>query len=99
MTGSDNPMPDSSGTLRRRLGGTLRQAGLLAAAALPLAVGLLGAAYAVPTALGGAYLLVRNVQLLRASSDRHVALASFHASNLFLLLLFLGVVVDVLGRR
>jgi hypothetical protein len=39
------------------------------------------------------------VALLRQPTDRRLALANFHASNLFLLLLFLGVVLDAGLRR
>jgi protoheme IX farnesyltransferase len=72
---------------------------LLATAALPVATGALGAAYGVPTALASAYLLTRNVQLVRHPADRRLALASFHAANLWLLVLFLGVALDVLTGR
>jgi heme O synthase-like polyprenyltransferase len=48
---------------------------------------------------GGGLLLARNLELLRRPTDRRLALANFHASNLFLLLLFLGVVLDVGLRR
>ena len=72
---------------------------LLAAAALPVATGLLGVGYALPTALASAYLLARNVQLVRRPAERRVALASFHASNLWLLVLFLAVVLDALLAR
>lgn len=70
---------------------------LLAAAALPVATGLLGVAYAGPTALASTYLLVRNVQLVRHPAERRLALASFHAANLWLLILFLAVALDVLA--
>lgn len=74
-------------------------AGLLVAAALPALLGLTGPAYAVPTAAGSAYLVYRNLQLLARPESRPAALASFHAANLWLLLLFVGMVLDVLGRR
>src|SRR5262245_55894071 len=72
---------------------------LLAAAALPVAMGLLGLLYAAPTALAGAYLLARNVQLVRQPTERRLAMASFHAANLWLLVLFLGVALDAVARR
>ena len=76
----------------------LNSAGLVLSAALPPALGLAGWAYAVPTALGSAWLLRQDLALLRAPTDRRRALAAFHAANLWLLLLFLGVVLDTLAR-
>jgi len=73
--------------------------GLLTAACLPVALGLLGFPYAVMLALGSLYLVARNLQLVARPGERRLALASFHASNLWLLLVFLGVLLDVLGRR
>ncbi len=73
-------------------------ASLLATAALPVALGQLGWPYGLLGGAGGAYLLARNVQLAAHPFDRRLALASFHASNLFLLLLFAGVAFDVLRR-
>ena len=72
--------------------------GLVAAAALPVLLGLLGPAYAVAVGLASVYLLARTLQLVARPSERRLALHSFHASNLWLLLVFLGVVADVLGR-
>ncbi len=76
----------------------LNSAGLVLSAALLPALGLAGWAYAVPTALGSAWLLRQDLALLRAPTDRRRALAAFHAANLWLLLLFLGVVLDTLAR-
>lgn len=78
----------------------LNTVGLLGSSFLPFALGFLGWAYLlVGVALGGGLLLVKNLQLVARPSDRRLALANFHASNLFLLLLFLGVVADVLLKR
>ena len=71
--------------------------GLVATAALPVLLGLLGPAYAVAVGLASVYLLARTLQLAARPSERRLALHSFHASNLWLLLVFLGVVADVLG--
>jgi heme o synthase len=69
--------------------------GLLVASVLPFALGLLGWTYLiVGVAAGGGLLLARNLALLRRPTDRALALANFHASNLCLLLLFIGVVLD-----
>ena len=74
--------------------------GLLASSLLPFALGMLGWAYLLVGVLGGGGLLLsRNLQLASRPADRRLALANFHASNLFLLLLFLGVVIDVVARR
>jgi heme O synthase-like polyprenyltransferase len=63
-------------------------------------MGLLGWPYLlVGVVAGGGLLLTRNLELLRRPTDRRLALANFHASNLFLLLLFLGVVLDAGLRR
>jgi protoheme IX farnesyltransferase len=73
--------------------------GLLGASLLPALLGLLGPAYLLVGVLpGGAFLLRQNWRLLGAPTDRRLALANFHASNLFLLGLFLGVVADALVR-
>ncbi|MBI3031558.1 MAG: protoheme IX farnesyltransferase [Candidatus Rokubacteria bacterium] len=78
----------------------LNTVGLLASSLLPGALGILGWAYVlIGPALGGSLLLVRNLQLVAHPSDRRLAFANFHASNLFLLLLFLGVVADLVLRR
>ena len=74
--------------------------GLLGASLLPYLLGFLGVPYLIIGVLpGGGLLLRKNLLLLRSPSDRRLALANFHASNLFLLLLFLGVVADVVLRR
>ena len=74
--------------------------GLLGASILPFAFGILGWAYlVVGVAVGGSLLVQRQIQLLAQPTDRRLALGSFHASNLFLLLLFLGVALDVAIRR
>ena len=72
--------------------------GLLASTLLPWILGILGGVYVVTAAAGGGFLLWRNLALLARPTDRRLALANFHASNLFLLLLFLGVVLDVWWR-
>ena len=78
----------------------LNTGGLLASSVLPWALGILGWPYLVFGVLsGGSLLLVRNIRLARHPTDRRLALRNFHASNLFLLLLFLGVVLDVAARR
>ena len=78
----------------------LNTGGLLASSVLPFALGMLGWVYLVlGVLLGGGFLLTRNLQLAGRPGDRRLALANFHASNLFLLLLFLGVVLDVVARR
>lgn len=92
-------LPAVAGPARAARGIVLNTAGLLASAALPVSLGFLGAPYAAFTAIASAYLLTRNVQLLAHPADRRLALASFHASNLWLLALFVGVVADVLVRR
>ncbi len=75
-------------------------AGLLVSSALPFALGIVGWPYlAIAVGAGGGLLAVRQLQLRAAPADRRRALRSFHASNLFLLLLFLGVALDVVIRR
>ena len=72
---------------------------LLAASVLPFMLGLAGWTYVlVGVAPGGTYLLRRNFLLVDSPQDRKVAMANFHASNLFLLLLFVGVVLDAWVR-
>lgn len=71
---------------------------LLLAAALPVALGLFGAWYVVPTAIGSAALLTATLRLMRAPTERPLAMQAFHTSNVWLLLLFVGVVLDVLRR-
>ena len=78
----------------------LNTVGLLAASVLPFALGILGWAYLLLGVVAGGSLLVACQLALRAHpTDRRLALRSFHASNLFLLLLFLGVALDVALRR
>jgi protoheme IX farnesyltransferase len=73
--------------------------GLLASSLLPFVLGMLGWVYVlVGVGAGGSLLVVRNLQLLARPTDRRLALHNFHASNLFLLLLFLGVVLDAWVR-
>lgn len=90
-------LPAVAGPARAARSILLNTVGLVATGALPVGLGLLGPAYAVALAVGSAHLLARTVQLLRRP-DRPLALQCFHASNLWLLLLFVGVVADVLGR-
>jgi protoheme IX farnesyltransferase len=86
-----------AGTVRGILANTV---GLLGSSLLPFVLGILGWTYLVLGVLaGGSLLLRRNLQLAARPGDGRLALASFHASNLFLLLLFLGVVADVVVRR
>jgi protoheme IX farnesyltransferase len=91
-------LPAVKGEARAARGIAVNSAALLVAAAAPVALGLLGLPYAILVAIGSAYLLARNLQLLAHPLERRLALASFHASNLWLLLVFLGVLLDVLGR-
>ena len=93
-------LPAVKGEARTARSILLNTGGLLASSVLPFALGMLGWVYLVlGVVLGGGFLLARNVQLARRPADRRLALANFHASNLFLLLLFLGVVLDVVARR
>lgn len=72
---------------------------LLAASVLPFMLGLAGWTYVlVGVVPGGTNLLRRNFLLVDAPQDRKLAMANFHASNLFLLLLFVGVVADAWVR-
>ena len=74
-------------------------AGLLAASFLPVPLGSLGWPYLVIAVFGGGTLLLAcNLRLLRDPTDRRLAMANFHVSNLYLLLLFTGVVLDVALR-
>ena len=78
----------------------LNTLGLLGASLLPFVLGLLGPAYLLIGVLpGGSLMLQKNLRMVRAPSDRRLAMQSFHMSNLFLLLLFSGVVADVILRR
>jgi protoheme IX farnesyltransferase len=77
----------------------LNTIGLLGASVLPVAFGILGWVYlAIGVVAGGSLLVLRQVRLRAHPTDRRLALQSFHASNLFLLLLFLGVALDVALR-
>jgi heme o synthase len=72
---------------------------LLVASVLPFILGLAGWTYVlVGVVPGGTNLLRRNFLLVDAPQDRKLAMANFHASNLFLLLLFVGVVADAWVR-
>ncbi len=78
----------------------LNTAGLLTASILPFALGILGWVYLLlGVVVGGSLLVIRQAGLRAHPTDRRLALQSFHASNLFLLLLFLGVALDVAIRR
>jgi protoheme IX farnesyltransferase len=78
----------------------LNTAGLLVSSALPFLAGVLGWTYLlIGVLLGGSLLLRRNLQLRRQPTDRRLALATFHTSNLFLLLLFVGVAADLAVNR
>ncbi len=93
-------LPAVKGEASTARGILLNTVGLLVSSVLPFALGLLGWPYLlVGVVMGGGLLLARNVQLLRQPTDRRLALANFHASNLFLLLLFLGVALDAGLRR
>jgi len=73
--------------------------GLLVASVLLFMLGLAGWTYVlVGVVPGGTNLLRRNFLLVDAPQDRKLAMANFHASNLFLLLLFVGVVADAWVR-
>jgi protoheme IX farnesyltransferase len=78
----------------------LNTVGLLVASLLPFALGILGWVYlTLGVVIGGGVLVTRQWALRARPTDRSLALRSFHASNLFLLLLFLGVALDVLIAR
>ncbi len=78
----------------------LNTAGLLIFSALPVLLGFLGPAYLLVGVVGGGSLLLwRNLQLLRNPADKRLALKTFIASNCFLLLVFLGVVLDFVTRQ
>jgi protoheme IX farnesyltransferase len=73
--------------------------GLLVASYLPVPLGILGWTYLLLGVIGGGTLLLAsNLRLVCNPSDRRLAMANFHASNLFLLLLFLAVLVDAVTR-
>lgn len=93
-------LPAVKGEVRTARSILWNTAGLLGSSLLPFGLGILGWVYLlVGVVAGGTLLLRRNLQLLAHPTDRRLALANFHASNLFLLLLFLGVLADVLLRR
>jgi protoheme IX farnesyltransferase len=71
---------------------------LVVTAALAVPLGLLGVVFAAILVPGSVWMLVTNVRLLRRPDDRRLALQNFHASNLWLLLLFVAVLADVLWR-
>jgi len=74
--------------------------GLLVSSLLPVPLGILGWPYLLVGVFGGGtWLLAHNLRLLDDPTDRRRAMANFHASNLFLLLLFLGVALDAALRR
>ncbi len=91
-------LPAVKGEARAARSILLNTLGLLGAAALPLPLGLLGAPYALALGPASAYLVWRDLALLRAPADRRRALHAFHAANLWLLALFLGVVLDTVSR-
>jgi protoheme IX farnesyltransferase len=91
-------LPAVKGEASAARGILVNSAGLLAAAAAPVALGLLGLSYSIVVGAGSAHLIWRNLQLVSRPTDRRLALASFHASNLWLLLLFVGVLLNVLAR-
>lgn len=99
--GAQIPMlPVVKGEIGAVRGILVNTVGLLGASILPFALGILGWVYLVVGVVAGGSLLVqRQIQLLAQPTDRRLALGSFHASNLFLLLLFLGVALDVVIRR
>jgi protoheme IX farnesyltransferase len=93
-------LPAVKGEARTARSILVNTVGLLVSSVLPFAMGLLGWPYLlVGVVTGGGLLLARNLELLRRPTDRRLALANFHASNLFLLLLFLAVVLDAGLRR
>ena len=93
-------LPAVAGEARTARSIVANTVGLLATSALPVALGLLGWVYLlVGVAAGGSLMLAGNLALLRRPTDRRLALANFHASNLFLLLLFVSVLLDVGLRR
>jgi protoheme IX farnesyltransferase len=93
-------LPAVKGEARAARGIFANTLGLLSASVLPFAMGLAGWPYlAVGVLAGGGLLLARNLALLRRPTDRRLAMANFHASNLFLLLLFLAVLIDAGWRR
>ncbi len=99
--GAEIPMlPVVKGEARTALSILYNTAGLVAASFLPVPLGILGWPYLVIGVFGGgSLLLVRNFRLVRHPTDRRLAMANFHASNLTLLLLFAGVAVDVALHR
>jgi protoheme IX farnesyltransferase len=93
-------LPVVKGEAKTARGILLNTAALLGTSVLPVVFGFLGWIYLVlGVVAGGGFLLARNLRLVARPTDRRLALANFHASNLFLLLLFLAVLADVLVRR
>jgi protoheme IX farnesyltransferase len=93
-------LPAVKGEAGAARGILLNTVGLLATSLLPVPLGLAGWPYLlIGVVAGGGLLLARSLALLRRPTDRGLALASFHASNLFLLLLFLAVAIDAGWRR
>ena len=99
--GAGLPMlPVVKGEASTARGILMNTVGLLGASVLPFVLGFLGWMYfLVGVVLGGGLLLRRNLALAARPTDRRLALANFHASNLYLLLLFVGVLVDAAARR
>jgi len=67
---------------------------LVAVSLVPAFYGL-GGVYLWSAVLGGAYLLLANLRLVRAPHDRKLARSSFHASLVQLTVLLVGALVDV----
>jgi protoheme IX farnesyltransferase len=93
-------LPVVKGEASAARGILLHTAGLLGASALPVVLGFLGWPYLVlGVGAGGGLLLRRNLALAARPADRRLAMANFHASNVYLLLLFLAVAADLAWRR
>lgn len=67
---------------------------LVTASILPYLFGHLGIFYVIIALIGGAYFLIKNIQLLLDRS-KEVAWKNFRASIHYLWLLFIGIIVDV----
>jgi heme o synthase len=92
-------LPSVKGEARTACSILFNTVALLAASVLPFMLGLAGWTYVlVGVVPGGTNLLRRNFLLVDAPQDRKLAMANFHASNLFLLLLFVGVIADAWVR-
>lgn len=92
-------LPTVKGEVWTAWGISLHTAGILIFSALPVFLGFLGLPYLLLGVVGGGSLLVwRNLQLLRNPADKRAAVKSFVASNCFLLLLFMGVILDVVTK-